>query len=85
MAARAVHTRWSLEGTGVFVAIGLGVVVLAWLVAPHVGKVCCISILSRASFLFLCLLLLHFLTGSFKFLFSRQEHRVYISSVIVRN
>nr|CAE05784.2 OSJNBb0020J19.13 [Oryza sativa Japonica Group] len=33
-----VHTRWSLEGTGVFLAIGLGVIVLAWLVAPHVGK-----------------------------------------------
>lgn len=38
VAVRAVHTRWSLEGTGVFVVIGLGVVVLAWLVASHVGK-----------------------------------------------
>uniref|UniRef100_A0A0E0KX94 RING-CH-type domain-containing protein n=1 Tax=Oryza punctata TaxID=4537 RepID=A0A0E0KX94_ORYPU len=36
--ARVVHARWSLEGTGVFLAIGLGVIVLAWLVAPHVGK-----------------------------------------------
>jgi len=29
-----------LESTGVLVAIGLAVIVLAWLVAPHVGKVC---------------------------------------------
>uniref|UniRef100_A0A0D9WBL2 RING-CH-type domain-containing protein n=1 Tax=Leersia perrieri TaxID=77586 RepID=A0A0D9WBL2_9ORYZ len=36
--ARVVHARWSLEGTGVFLAIGLGVIVLAWLLAPHVGK-----------------------------------------------
>ncbi|WVZ87820.1 hypothetical protein U9M48_034396 [Paspalum notatum var. saurae] len=36
--ARRVHTRWSLESTGVFVAICLAVIVLAWLVAPHVGK-----------------------------------------------
>jgi hypothetical protein len=40
VAARRVHTRWSLESTGVLVAIGLAVIVLAWLVAPHVGKVC---------------------------------------------
>ncbi|CAN6241525.1 unnamed protein product [Urochloa humidicola] len=38
VAARRVHTRWSLESTGVLVAIGLAVIVLAWLVAPHVGK-----------------------------------------------
>ncbi|XP_062184510.1 uncharacterized protein LOC133888330 [Phragmites australis] len=38
VAARAVHTRWSLESTGVFVAIGLAVMVLVWLVAPHFGK-----------------------------------------------
>lgn len=34
------YTRWSLESIGVLVAIGLAVIVLAWLVAPHVGKVC---------------------------------------------
>jgi len=39
VAARRVHTRWSLESTGVLIAIGLAVIVLAWLVAPHVGKV----------------------------------------------
>ncbi|CAL5070960.1 unnamed protein product [Urochloa decumbens] len=38
VAARRVHTRWSLESTGVLVAIGLVVIVFAWLVAPHVGK-----------------------------------------------
>ncbi|XP_006653084.1 uncharacterized protein LOC102711527 [Oryza brachyantha] len=37
-AARVAHARWTLEGTGVFLAIGLGVIVLTWLVAPHVGK-----------------------------------------------
>nr|CAB3488781.1 unnamed protein product [Digitaria exilis] len=39
VAVRRIHTRWSLESTGVLVAIGLAVIVLAWLVAPHVGKV----------------------------------------------
>uniref|UniRef100_A0A0A9D844 RING-CH-type domain-containing protein n=1 Tax=Arundo donax TaxID=35708 RepID=A0A0A9D844_ARUDO len=38
VAARAAHTSRSLERTGVFVAIGLAFIVLAWLVAPHVGK-----------------------------------------------
>ncbi|KAG8066844.1 hypothetical protein GUJ93_ZPchr0004g38572 [Zizania palustris] len=38
VAIRVAHARWSLEGTGVLLAIGLGVIVLAWLVAPHVGK-----------------------------------------------
>lgn len=32
------NTRWSLESTGVFIAICLVVIILAWLVAPHVGK-----------------------------------------------
>jgi hypothetical protein len=40
VAATRVHTRWSLESTGVFVATCLVVIILAWLVAPHVGKVC---------------------------------------------
>ncbi|XP_066345018.1 uncharacterized protein [Miscanthus floridulus] len=39
VAATWVHTRWSLESTGVFVATCLVVIILAWLVAPHVGKV----------------------------------------------
>ncbi|KAL6651711.1 hypothetical protein ACP70R_010636 [Stipagrostis hirtigluma subsp. patula] len=38
VAAGAVNTRWGLESTGVFVAIGIGIIVLAWFVAPHVGK-----------------------------------------------
>lgn len=38
VAATRVHTRWSLESTGVFVATCLVVIILAWLVAPHVGK-----------------------------------------------
>lgn len=45
VAARRVHTRWSLESTGVFVAICLAVIVLAWLVAPHVGKKAAVIIL----------------------------------------
>lgn len=51
--ARRVHTRWSLESTGVCVAICLVVIVLAWLVAPHVGKVC---IAEKVLFLFTHLL-----------------------------
>ncbi|KAL6844282.1 hypothetical protein ACP4OV_025955 [Aristida adscensionis] len=38
VAAGAVHARWRLENTGVFVAIGIGVIILAWFVAPHLGK-----------------------------------------------
>uniref|UniRef100_A0ACD5WZE3 Uncharacterized protein n=1 Tax=Avena sativa TaxID=4498 RepID=A0ACD5WZE3_AVESA len=38
VAARAAHARRTLGGTGAFVAIALGFVVLAWFVAPHVGK-----------------------------------------------
>ncbi|KAH7685334.1 Protein involved in mRNA turnover and stability protein [Dioscorea alata] len=36
-------TRWTLEGTGILVATGLLTLVLAWLVAPHVGKKIAIS------------------------------------------
>jgi hypothetical protein len=39
VAARAAYARRSLGGTGAFVAVALGFVVLAWFVAPHVGKV----------------------------------------------
>lgn len=49
VAATRVHTRWSLESTGVFVAMCLVVIILAWLVAPHVGKVC---IAEKVLFLF---------------------------------
>ncbi|GJN25921.1 hypothetical protein PR202_gb13807 [Eleusine coracana subsp. coracana] len=38
VAAMAVHATQSLERSGVFVALGLVVIVLAWFVAPHVGK-----------------------------------------------
>ncbi|TVU16736.1 hypothetical protein EJB05_40313 [Eragrostis curvula] len=38
VAATALHTSRSLERSGVFVAMGLAVIVLAWFVAPHVGK-----------------------------------------------
>ena len=32
--------KWAVEGTGILVATGLLTVTLAWLIAPHVGKVC---------------------------------------------
>ncbi|XP_047075595.1 uncharacterized protein LOC124685301 [Lolium rigidum] len=38
VAARAAYARRSLGGTGAFVAVALGFVILAWFVAPHVGK-----------------------------------------------
>ncbi|CAM0952804.1 unnamed protein product [Alopecurus aequalis] len=38
LAARAAHARRSFGGTGAFVAIALAFVLLAWFVAPHVGK-----------------------------------------------
>ncbi|KAK3143261.1 hypothetical protein QOZ80_4AG0298210 [Eleusine coracana subsp. coracana] len=38
VAVTAVHATRSLERSGVFVALGLAVIVLAWFVAPHVGK-----------------------------------------------
>lgn len=33
-------TKWAVEGTGILLATGLLTVTLAWLLAPHVGKVC---------------------------------------------
>ncbi|KAK6150788.1 hypothetical protein DH2020_015720 [Rehmannia glutinosa] len=32
-------TKWAVEGTGILLATGLLTVTLAWLLAPHVGKV----------------------------------------------
>lgn len=32
-------TKWAVEGIGILVATGLLMVTLAWLIAPHVGKV----------------------------------------------
>ena len=37
-AARAAHARRKFGTSGAFVAIALGFVLLAWFVAPHVGK-----------------------------------------------
>ncbi|KAF7004930.1 hypothetical protein CFC21_020094 [Triticum aestivum] len=37
-AARAAHARRKFGSSGAFVAIALGFVLLAWFVAPHVGK-----------------------------------------------
>ncbi|KAJ0972068.1 hypothetical protein J5N97_020027 [Dioscorea zingiberensis] len=38
-------TRWTLEGTGILIATGLLILILAWLIAPHVGKRIAISCL----------------------------------------
>lgn len=32
-------TKWAVEGTGILLATGLLTITLAWLIAPHVGKV----------------------------------------------
>jgi hypothetical protein len=39
LAATAARASRSLERSGVFVAMGLAVILLAWFVAPHVGEV----------------------------------------------
>lgn len=41
-------TRWAVEGTGILLATGLLTVTLAWLLAPHVGKVLSMAILFLA-------------------------------------
>lgn len=37
--AENAATKWAVEGTGILLATGLLTVTLAWLLAPHVGKV----------------------------------------------
>lgn len=49
--ARA-NMRRGLEGTGAFVAVGLILSILAWLIAPHVSKVCFFSHFDFFSFPF---------------------------------
>lgn len=47
------NMRRGLEGTGAFVAMGLILTILAWLIAPHVTKVCLFFLFEFSKLLFL--------------------------------